>query len=445
VIPRLDGELALNVLNETLAVPENWRECQNCGLISAMPRMRPSLTADCPRCHHLLWRMRGCSFQLPLACALAGAMFFSFAVVAPFLEISSHGQFQLARLETGPLQLAAQGFDIVALLVFAVSVILPGVKLAIILVTLVGLETHLLPKGILKDIFRWYEPIKPWSMVDVYLLGFLVAYTRLAVIASVHLDTALFALIGLMLSTTAANAFLDSEAVWRALDADAGEPRNQPPATADCILISCPSCLIVNRALPGDRCRRCDDILEPRKPASLARCWAFVAAAAILYLPANMYPVMTISSLVQTQQYTIMGGIFELVQNGLWPLAVLVFFASITIPVMKLLMLGHMLIATQMRSEEHLLGRTIAFRFVDFIGRWSMIDVFMISILVALVRFGKFSNVQAEFGASCFAAVVVLTMFAVNAFDPRIMWDRAATQPAKPAYPAGAGQAVESA
>jgi paraquat-inducible protein A len=148
-------------------------------------------------------------------------------------------------------------------------------------------------------------------------------------------------------------------------------------------------------------------------------------------VPANVYPVMTISSLLQSKDFTIMGGIFELFQHGLWPLGVLVFFASILIPVLKLLTLATMLIETHLQSEQHLVGRTMSFRFVDFIGRWSMIDVFMISILVALVRFGKFSSVQAELGAPCFAAVVVLTMFAVNAFDPRLMWDRAAEHHAK--------------
>ena len=423
--------MIVDALKEVETISDNWRECPQCGLISTLPVMRPELTADCPRCHHVLWRMRSCSFELPLACALAGALFFFYAVIAPFLEISSHGQFQMARIETGPYQLAAQGFDTVGLLVLGVSVILPGVKLLIILVTLTGLETHLLPRAILKDIFRWYAPITPWAMVDVYLLGFLVAYSRLAVIATVHLDTALYALVGLMVSTVAANAFLDTEAVWRALDAGAPPRDGASGDTNQHVLIGCPDCSIVNRALPGDSCRRCDGILEPRKPASFGRSWAFIAAAAILYVPANVYPVMTISSLLQSKDFTIMGGIFELFQHGLWPLGVLVFFASILIPVLKLLTLATMLIETHLQSEQHLVGRTMSFRFVDFIGRWSMIDVFMISILVALVRFGKFSSVQAELGAPCFAAVVVLTMFAVNAFDPRLMWDRAAEHHAK--------------
>jgi paraquat-inducible protein A len=142
---------------------------------------------------------------------------------------------------------------------------------------------------------------------------------------------------------------------------------------------------------------------------------------------------MEITQLAKTQNFTIFGGIQELVAYGLWPLAGLVFLASITIPLAKLATLAFLLISTQRRRDRHLVGRTRAFRMIDFIGRWSMIDIFMISILVALVRFGQFAQINALTGAPCFAAVVVLTMFAVITFDPRLMWDvRRTPAPALP-------------
>jgi paraquat-inducible protein A len=388
--------------------------------------MRPELVANCPRCHHTLWRMRRHPFQLPVACGLAALLFYLYAVVAPFLEITAYGRFQLAKLETGPIQLSAQGFELVGALVLAVTVIFPGLKLAIMLLTLMGLDTRLIPARLLKAMFRMYRPIGPWAMIDVYLLGFLVAYTRLTAIAEVHLDTALYSLIGLMISMAAADAALDTEAVWRALDKAEGRP--EPLGALGPSLIGCHCCGLVNREEEGARCHRCRATLRFRKPDSISRSWAFILAAVLLYIPANVYPVMIITQLLESKPFTIMGGIVELADYGLWPLALLVFLASITIPLMKLLTLGYMLITTQLGSAEHLIGRTIAFRIIDFIGRWSMIDVFMISILVALVRFGQFANIQADLGAPCFAAVVVLTMFAVECFDPREMWD-AAGQP----------------
>jgi paraquat-inducible protein A len=339
--------------------------------------------------------------------------------VAPFLEISAYGRFQLATLETGPWQLTSQGFEWVGLLVLAVTVIFPGVKLGIILVTLLGIKTRLVSHTLLKPVFRLYRPIGPWAMIDVYLLGFLVAFTRLTAIAAVHLDTALYSLIGLMIALAATDAALDEEAVWRALD----KPEAAAPPLMEGALVGCHSCGLVNA--PGPHCRRCHGRLRARKTNSVARSWAFVIAAASLYIPANLYPVMLITQLGDAQSFTIMGGIVELASKGLWPLAALVFLASITIPLMKLLILGYMLLSVQFGSAEHLIGRTQAYRLIEFIGRWSMIDVFMISILVALVRFGQFANIHAETGAPCFAAVVILTIFAANCFDPRLMWDAA--------------------
>jgi paraquat-inducible protein A len=398
--------------------------------------MRPELVADCPRCHHTLWRMRRKPFEFPIACGLAALLFYCFALIAPFLEISAYGRFQLAHITTGPLQLTLENFKMVGLLVLAVTVIFPGIKLGLMLVTLIGLETRLLPPRLLKLLFRWYGPISPWAMIDVYLLGFLVAYTRLVAIASVHLDTALYSLIGLMITMAAADAALDNEAVWRALDyaheklAKRHTGQSHPVAprsrgNAPKGLIGCHCCGLLNLAEPEDRCRRCHTVLRKRKLNSISRSWALLIASAFLYVPANIYPVMLITKLAITQPYTITGGIIELADYGLWPLAVLVFFASITIPLAKLFILGYMLIHTQARSTTHLIGRTHAFRVIEFIGRWSMIDVFMISILVALVRFGQFANIRADVGAACFAAVVVLTMFAVVCFDPRLMWDEA--------------------
>jgi paraquat-inducible protein A len=387
--------------------------------------------ADCPRCGCTLWHMCRGSFHFPLACGVAALLFYVFALAAPFLEISSYGRFQLARLSTGPFQLAGQGFGSVAVLVFAVTMVFPGIKLGILLLTLTGIETRRLPGKLLKFLFRWYKPVSPWAMIDVYLLGFLVAYTRLTGMAAVHLDTALFSLIGFMVSMAAADAWLDSERTWRALDELA------PPAPAAAvrtgILIGCRSCGLLNHAVPGECCRRCDAPLRPRKTRSVSRTWALLCAAALIYIPANIYPVMVLTQLGQSYSYTIMGGIFELVDRDLWPLAALVFVASIVIPLMKLLTLGYMLLATQRRSGRHLIGRTRAFRVIDFIGRWSMIDVFMISILVALVRFDSFANVHAEQGVPFFAGVVVLTLFAVIVFDPRLMWDAPTTRSTAPA------------
>ena len=428
---------------------DHWRECPDCGLLSTLPDMEPGLVAECPRCRKVLWRMLRAPLTFPIACGISALLFYLFALVAPFLEISSYGRFQLARLETGPDNLIAQGYTGLGMLVMAVTAIFPGVKLGIMLITFVGLETRSVPARLMIALFRWYDRVTPWSMIDVYLLGFLVAYTRLIAIANVDLDTSLYALIGLMVSMAAVDGSLDHEAVWRALDeaqtrADERFLRRRPrvrqvrPTAGQQVqahpkVIGCHTCHLVNHADPGERCRRCHSVLHDRKPNSISWTWALLLSAACLYVPANLYPVMNITQLAKSQDFTIFGGIKELVAYGLWPLAVLVFVVSITIPLLKVITLGFLLIQTQRRRETSLQFRTRAYRVIDFIGRWSMIDIFMISILVALVRFSQLANVNAETGAPCFAAVVVLTMFAVITFDPRLMWDVRRAREAEPA------------
>ena len=204
-----------------------------------------------------------------------------------------------------------------------------------------------------------------------------------------------------------------------------------PPADGTRV-IACHGCELVlacddagPNVLEGDRCPRCHTSLLRRKPDSLRRTAVYLIGAAILYLPANVLPVLTLTRLGQGQPSTILAGVEELYNGGMLPLALLVFFASITVPCLKVVSLAAMIWMTHRGSSSLLLDRTRLFRIVDFIGRWSMIDVFMISILVALVRFGFLANVVADPGCVAFALVVILTIFAANSFDPRLMWDAA--------------------
>lgn len=193
-------------------------------------------------------------------------------------------------------------------------------------------------------------------------------------------------------------------------------------------LVNCTTCFRVSRmrAIPNRRqaaCSRCGAELWSRKPNSLARTWALVIAAAILYIPANVYPIMTVISFGKGEPDTILSGVQSLMASGMWPLAVLVFFASITVPLIKLFGLTLLLISVQYQWHWRPRQRTILYRITEAVGRWSMIDIFMISILVALVRLEAIATIEPGVGATSFAAVVVLTMFAAMSFDPRLIWD----------------------
>ena len=195
---------------------------------------------------------------------------------------------------------------------------------------------------------------------------------------------------------------------------------------AEAGLLSCHACEQLNRAPAGGHgaCARCGASLHFRKPDSLARTWALLVAAAILYVPANVLPVMETGSLFGSQSDTIMSGVVYLWVTGSWPLAALIFFASIMVPLAKLARAPRARrVPRSARSAWRPRERTRLYRVVEFVGRWSMLDIFVVAILVALVQFQALATIKAGAGAIAFGAVVVLTMFAAEAFDPRLIWD----------------------
>ena len=148
----------------------------------------------------------------------------------------------------------------------------------------------------------------------------------------------------------------------------------------------------------------------------------------MLYLPANLLPIMHVTSLGQTRSDTILSGAEFLLIGGMWPLALVVFVASILIPLLKMVILAYLLVSVQLRAQARPLDRTRLYRFTEFVGRWSMVDIFVVTVLVALVQLGTVADVEAGPGALYFAAVVILTMFAAITFDPRLIWDNVATR-----------------
>jgi paraquat-inducible protein A len=191
---------------------------------------------------------------------------------------------------------------------------------------------------------------------------------------------------------------------------------------------SCHDCGLLSRlphpAAHGTRCARCGSGLHTRKPRSLERTWALVIAAALCYAPANIFPVMTVTSLGKRQSDTILSGVIYLLTHGMWPLAAIVFTASILVPLAKLVSLTFLLVSVQRGSRWRPVERTRLYRFVELVGRWSMVDIYVVTILVALVRLGNLATIEAGLGAVFFGAVVVITMLAAESFDPRLIWDR---------------------
>ena len=208
-----------------------------------------------------------------------------------------------------------------------------------------------------------------------------------------------------------------------------------PHSAAAAGVVSCRECGLLARPAspeaPG-HCPRCGEALHWRHEHAIQRTWALLVAAAVLYVPANLLPVLTTNTLVSSDSDTIMSGVIFLYDSGSWPLALIVLVASVMIPLGKILALAWVLVSVQRRSAVSNRQRTRLYRIVEFVGRWSMLDVFVDTFVVALVQLSPLMSVEPGPGVLYFMAVVILTMFAAQSFDPRLIWDRSTPTPAAP-------------
>jgi len=205
---------------------------------------------------------------------------------------------------------------------------------------------------------------------------------------------------------------------------------DHPPVLGceSCGLVSANALAQANLASAGagrriQKCSRCGHVLHARKPMSLQRTWACVVAAAVLYVPANLLPIMTTVSALKRNEHTLIGGIRDLWIDGSWGLSIIVFIASIGVPVLKIGVLGLLAWTSQHAPTWRRLERAKLYRLIEAVGHWSMLDVYVVVLLAATIRFGPLAGVQAAPGLLAFAAVVVLTMLATYAFDPKLIWD----------------------
>ncbi len=399
--------------------------CPDCALLQRVAAPPPGVTRRCPRCRAVLVEGGRDGLQPSLALTLTALILLGAAHAFPILSFGLEGLTDSTTLLGGVAALWRNGLELVAVLVLLTLSLVPLAKLLSSLYVLLPLRLGRVPPGAGR-VFRWIEVLHPWAMIEVYLLGILVAYVKLSDLAELELHAGLLALVGLILAMIAAEQVLDPQAVWQRLGAQARAAAGRPGT----VPVACPACgqiAAVPAGLPQGRrrCPRCRARLDPRRPASRQRTWALLGAAAILYIPANLLPVMTVTRFGQGEPDTILSGIQALVAAGMYPVALLVFFASITVPVLKILGLAFLLVSVERRSAWRPRDRTRLYRVIDAVGRWSMVDIFMIAILAALVNLGTIATIEPGAGATAFAAVVVLTMLAAISFDPRLIWDAA--------------------
>jgi paraquat-inducible protein A len=328
---------------------------------------------------HAEYRLAGSdSLQPPLALAIAAAIAFVVANTTPLMTLSVAGLDSATTIAGGALQMWRRGYPATGAAVFFCAVLAPAGFILFALAALLGAQRPSAPRW-LPALTRWAGILRHWSMPEVMLLALLVALTKMSQVATVVPGTGMYAAGALVVLSAALSQRVDPE-----------------KASA-----------------------------RPRRPGSIQRTWALIVAAAICYVPANLLPVLNSSTLVSAQSDTIMSGVIFLFASGSWLLGVIVLIASVMIPLGKLASLAYLLVSVQRGSAEHCGDRGRLLRLVDAIGRWSMLDVFVVAFVAALMQLQPLLSAQPGPGVPFFAAVVILTMLAARSFDPRLISDAA--------------------
>lgn len=405
--------------------------CHDCGQVYRWQPLARRERARCTQCRRELyrWQAAGPAPQphTMVAVTLGAVLVWLIAQCFPIVSLQLEGMVTSVTLLQSIGVLWHERMQVVATLVFFCAIVFPVLDLGALLYVATGLARGRRVPGF-DMLLRIVQAARHWAMTEVLMMGILVTVIKMTSLARVVPHPGLFAFGALTLLSALAMRY-EPRALWALGDRVAPRTMRRAPAPIEgpADYVSCHACGLVNRCAcdgPAAHCARCAARLHRRIPDSINRTWALLAAAALLYIPANILPIMYTTSIGSgAEGDTIMSGVKLFWNSNSRGLAIIIFVASIVVPVGKLLALVVLAASAQWRSRWAPLRRTRVYRLVEFIGRWSMLDIFVVTLTVALVRFQAVVNITAGPGALAFGVVVVLTMFASSQFDPRLIWD----------------------
>lgn len=392
--------------------------CPECGTLADTSALAGRMLARCRTCRYPLERTNGRSIAAALACSLTTFVLLLPGNLSPLMTVHLLGAERSSVLSSGIVSMWRERFELLALVLGLTGIVLPLVRFGALSVVLAAVMWGKHPHW-LGRCYRWTVWLDAWAMPDVYLIGCFVGYTRVTQNLTGSIDAGGYCFVAAAFMSMLTRATLDRRTVWRAI-----APERQV-APGDRVL-SCTACdLVAPVEEAGRPCPRCGLTLRKRKPDAVARAAALSFAAFVLAFPANLFPMTLSVELGHEVRHRIIDGVFELFKAGLWPLGILIVCTSIAIPFMKLAGMGWFIVSILRRSDRHLRTKTFLFRLIDELGRWSNVDVFTIAAFAPLIDFDGLASARPADGATAFALVVILTMAASRAFDPRLMWDAA--------------------
>lgn len=407
--------------------------CEECGLVVAVPELLSGQKAHCPRCEHMLTQAIARPNQRAIAYASACLIMLLLSLSFPFMSFSFQGLTQEMTLLNAAQMLDQYQNSLLAILLVTTVIILPLIYMSLILYLYFMAARHApsieAAKGHIKFLCKLLFAIEPWLMVDVFLIGVLVSLIKIASLADVALGYSFFTFCIYAILVVKCVSLVDKSWLWgQFITVKPCKINYEGHTHHSNDHLSCHVCHQINpnTAEKKPTCLRCNSTLHHfDMEANLQKVWALLITAIIFYIPANLYPMMYTVSLGTSSPSTIMEGVILLWKLGSYPVAAIIFIASVFIPLVKMFALMWLFIsAKKMKStsEKDTIQKLKVYRITEFIGRWSMIDVFVVAILVALVQLQSVMAIYPGPAALSFATVVIFTMLSAMLFDSRMLW-----------------------
>jgi len=374
-------------------------QCHECALTINLPQLKENQKAQCPRCGYTLSAKHKNANERIIAFAITALIFLLASLPFNFLSFSTNGLENHFDVINTFFILIENNYHILALIELLTIFAIPSIVLVSIIYLLIPMNKGLYPKNgrrILAMVFK----LLPWSMVEIFLIGALVSLIKIMSMADIALGLSFYAFTLFALSMTLVVLHIDKRQLYQLL-ADVEKAHN------------------IEIQESKHKIAQEDPVAHAM---SVQKTWALLITAVILYIPANMYPIMSTRLFGQDDPSTIIGGVILLWHLGSYPIAAIIFVASVVVPVAKILVLAWLNYSVQKQSDKLSLERVKWYRLAEFVGRWSMIDVFVVIVLASLIQLGPTMSITPGAATIAFSGVVVATMLAAMSFEPQLIW-----------------------
>ncbi len=396
--------------------------CSQCDMLVALPALEHGHKAACPRCGATLTTEWDAPRQRPTAYAVAALFMLLLSNLFPFVSMKVGGITSEVELLEIPQVMFSENYASLGTFFLLFVQLVPAFCLVVILLLVNRVDIPVFWKA---PLARVLFLLKSWGMAEIFLAGVLVSFVKLMAYGDVGIGSSFIPWCLYCVLQLRAFQCVDRRWVW---DDIAPAPALAQPVEPGLpgIRQGLRSCSCCTAILPAEQrvCPRCKTKGYVRRKNSLQWTMALLITSIILYLPANILPIMITDLLGDKMPSTIMAGVILLWGEGSYPVALVIFIASIMVPTLKMIAIAWLCWDAKGHGQRDSERMHLIYEVVEFVGRWSMIDVFVIAVLSALVRIGGLMNIYPALGALMFALVVIMTMFAAMTFDPRLSWDR---------------------